>query len=561
MNEFTFGGSFLRDSGQTEKKLRVIPLGGLGEVGKNMMAYEYGEDILLVDTGLMFPENDMLGIDYIIPDFQYLLDKRQHVCGIIVTHGHEDHTGAINHVLGEIDAPIYATPLTRGLLEVKLSRGGLLSKAELVTVQAGQCIQIGPFEVELFHVCHSIPDGVGLGITTPEGLIVHTGDYKFDHTPVDNWPTDYAKLAELAGRGVLALFADSTNADKPGWTPSERVIDPAFDEVFRNAPGRIIVASFASLISRMQQVGNAALNHGRKMAFVGTSMVENAKMSRKLGYLDLPESLVVSLDQALKMDPKEIVLMSTGSQGEPSSIMGRLSTGTNRQFDIQAGDTVVLSSHPIPGNEETVYRTINRLFRRGANVIYEGIAPVHVSGHASQEEMKLLLHLVRPKYFVPIHGELRHLHQHASIARQLGVPEENIAIIENGQVVEFSDGKMELGERVKGGWVFVDGSGVGDIGPSVMREREALAKDGFILVNLTMEKDTCNLVEEPEIITRGFIYARNGDDLLDSARELVLEAVKCGKDNLETDLEQSLRSFFYTRTKRRPMVFVTMSRA
>ncbi len=561
MNEFSIGDSFSDSSSPTDKKLRVIPLGGLGEVGKNMMAYEYGEEILLVDTGLMFPENDMLGIDYIIPDFQYLLDKRQNVRGIIVTHGHEDHTGAINHVLEEIDAPIYATPLTRGLLEVKLSRGGQLSKAQLVTVQAGECIQIGSFEVELFHVCHSIPDGVGLGITTPEGLIVHTGDYKFDHTPVDNWPTDYAKLAELAGRGVLALFADSTNADKPGWTPSERVIDPAFDEVFRNAPGRIIIASFASLISRMQQVGNAALNHGRKMAFVGTSMVENAKMARKLGYLDLPDSVLVSLDQALKMDPKEIVLMSTGSQGEPSSIMGRLSTGTNRQFDIQSGDTVVLSSHPIPGNEETVFRTINRLFRRGANVIYEGIAPVHVSGHASQEEMKLLLHLVQPKYFIPIHGELRHLHQHANIARQLGVPEENIAIVENGQVIEFSNGSMELGERVKGGWVFVDGSGVGDIGPSVMREREALARDGFILVNLTMEKDSCNLIEEPEIITRGFIYARNGDDLLDSARDMVLEAVRCGKDSLETDLEQSLRSFFYNRTKRRPMVFVTLSRA
>jgi ribonuclease J len=462
-------------------------------------------------------------------------------------------------VLEEIGAPIYATPLTRGLLEVKLSRGGQLSKAQLITVQAGERIQIGPFEVELFHVCHSIPDGVGLGITTPEGLIVHTGDYKFDHTPVDNWPTDYAKLAELAGRGVLVLLADSTNADKPGWTPSERVIDPAFDEVFRNAPGRIIIASFASLISRMQQVGHAALNHGRKMTFVGTSMVENAKMARKLGYLDLPDDLLVSLDQALKMNPKEIVLMSTGSQGEPSSIMGRLSTGTNRQFDIQPGDTVVLSSHPIPGNEETVFRTINRLFRRGANVIYEGIAPVHVSGHASQEEMKLLLHLVRPKFFIPIHGELRHLHQHARIARQLGVPDENIAVIENGQVVEFSNGGMELGERIKGGWVFVDGSGVGDIGPSVMREREALARDGFILVNLRMDKDTCNLVEEPEIITRGFIYARNGDSLLDSARELVLEAVRCGKDSLETDLEQSLRSFFYNRTKRRPMVFVTMS--
>jgi ribonuclease J len=565
MNEFitggtTFGGLNMSPSHGSNKKLRVIPLGGLGEVGKNMMAYEYGEDILLVDTGLMFPENDMLGIDYIIPDFQYLLDKRQNVRGIIVTHGHEDHTGAINHVLEEIGAPIYATPLTRGLLEVKLLRGGLLSKAQLITVQAGECVQIGSFKVELFHVCHSIPDGVGLGITTPEGLIVHTGDYKFDHTPVDNWPTDYAKLAELAGRGVLALLADSTNADKPGWTPSERVIDPAFDEVFRNAPGRIIVASFASLISRMQQVGKAAHNHGRKMAFVGTSMVENAKMARKLGYLDLPDDLLVSLDQALKMNPKEIVLMSTGSQGEPSSIMGRLSTGTNRQFDIQQGDTVVLSSHPIPGNEETVFRTINRLFRRGANVIYEGIAPVHVSGHASQEEMKLLLHLVRPKYFIPIHGELRHLHQHARIARQLGIPDDNITVIENGQVVEFSDGQMQLGERIKGGWVFVDGSGVGDIGPSVMREREALARDGFILVNLAMDKDTCSLIEEPEIITRGFIYARNGDDLLDSARELVLDAVRCGKDSLETDLEQSLRSFFYTRTKRRPMVFVTMSR-
>ncbi len=560
MNDFNLGARDMGGSQMSDKKLRIIPLGGLGEIGKNMMAYEYGEDILLVDTGLMFPENDMLGIDYIIPDFQYLLDKRQNVRGIIVTHGHEDHTGAINHVLEALDAPIYATPLTRGLLEVKLARGGLLSKAQLITVQAGESIRIGPFEVELFHVCHSIPDGVGLGITTPEGLIVHTGDYKFDHTPVDNWPTDYAKLAELAGRGVLALLANSTNADKPGWTPSERVIDPAFDEVFRNAPGRIITASFASLISRMQQVGDAAVNHGRKMAFVGTSMVENAKMARKLGYLELPDDLLVSLDQALKMNPKEVVLMSTGSQGEPSSIMGRLSTGTNRQFDIQPGDTVVLSSHPIPGNEETVFRTINRLFRRGANVIYEGIAPVHVSGHASQEEMKLLLHLVRPKYFVPIHGELRHLHQHARIARQLGVPEENIAVIENGQVVEFSNGSMQLGERVKGGWVFVDGSGVGDIGPSVMREREALAKDGFILVNLTMNKDTCILVEEPEIITRGFIYARNGDDLLDSARELVLEAVRCGKDSLETDLERSLRSFFYNRTKRRPMVFVTLSR-
>ncbi len=546
----------------SNQKLRIIPLGGLGEVGKNMMAYEFGENILIVDTGMMFPENDMLGIDYIIPDFQYVLDKRQNVRGIIVTHGHEDHTGAIKHVLEEIDVPIYATPLTRGLLEVKLAREGVLSKARLETVHAGDAIQVGPFKVEFFHVSHSIPDCVGLGITTPAGLVIHTGDYKFDHTPIDNWPTDYAKLAELAGRGVLALLADSTNADKPGWTPSERVIDPAFDEVFRNAKGRIIIASFASLISRMQQVGNAAIRQGRKMAFVGASMVENAKIASKLGYLDLPDDLLVPLDQALKLPHHQVVLMCTGTQGEPTSIMGRLSTGTNRQFDITPSDTVVLSSHPIPGNEETVYRTINRLFRRGAKVIYEGIAPVHVSGHASQEEMKLLLHLVKPKYFIPIHGELRHLHQHSAIAQQIGVPKENIAIIENGQVVEFHNGEMRLAERIKGGWVFVDGYGVGDVGPSVIREREALARDGFVLINLTLDQYSHRLLDDPEIITRGFIYTRNGgEDLIAETRDLVRETVSSGTARIEDDIQETVKSFLFNKTRRRPMIFVSLTHA
>lgn len=544
----------------SDKKLRIIPLGGLGEVGKNMMAYEYGQNILLVDAGLMFPENDMLGIDYIIPDFQYLRDKAHWVRGVVITHGHEDHTGAIHHLMEEINAPIYATQLTRGLVEGKLARGGLLSKLQLVTVQAGETAHIGPFQVEFFHVCHSIPDGVGLGITTPAGLVVHTGDYKFDHTPVDGWPTDYAKLAELAARGVLALLADSTNADRPGWTPSERVIDTAFDSVFRKAQGRIIVASFASLISRMQQVGNAAMQQGRKLAFVGASMVENAKIARKLGYLDLPDDLVIPIEQALKLPDRQVVIMSTGTQGEPTSIMGRLSTGTNRQFDIQEGDTVVLSSHPIPGNEESVYRTVNRLFRRGADVIYENIAPVHVSGHASQEEMKLMLHLVRPKYFIPIHGELRHLHQHAHIARQVGIPDENIAVIENGNVVEFQFGEMSLGERIPGGHVFVDGAGVGDVGPSVVREREALARDGFVLVSLVLDRDSTALREEPEIITRGFIYARNGDDLLADTRQVIRQAIERGEGDLEESLEHSVRSFLFNRTRRRPMVFVTISR-
>lgn len=531
-------------------------------MGKNMMVYEYDGRMLIVDAGLMFPENDMLGIDYIIPDFDYVLANRDKVSGVVITHGHEDHTGAIHHLMQEINAPLYATPLTRGLVEVKLAKGGLLNKLKLHTVEAGDTEQIGPFKVEFFHVCHSIPDGVGLGITTPAGLVVHTGDYKLDHTPVDNWPTDYAKLAEFAGRGVLALLADSTNADRPGWTPSERVIDPAFDAVFREAKGRIIIASFASLISRMQQVANAADKHNRKLAFTGASMVENAKMARKLGYLDIPDELLIPIDQALKMKPSEVVLMSTGTQGEPSSIMGRLSTGTNRQFDLQVGDTVVLSSHPIPGNEESVSRTINRLFRRGANVIYERIAPVHVSGHASQEEMKLLLHLVKPKYFVPIHGELRHLHQHAQIARQLGIPEENTMVIENGMVVEFKDGQMRQGDRIPGGYVFVDGASVGEVGPTVMREREILASDGFVLVNLTLDRHSCHLRSTPEIITRGFVHEPDAEQLLESTRRIITDAVDCTSNgHLKDDLEQTVKSFLYTKTRRRPMVFVSISQS
>jgi ribonuclease J len=541
----------------TTEKLRIIPLGGAGEIGKNMTVFEYGENILIVDTGLMFPENDMLGIDYIIPDFGYLLDKVNNVRGIVITHGHEDHIGAINHVLDQIDAPVYATPLTRGLLEVKIARDGNSKNTRVLnTVQAGQSIELGPFKVELFHVCHSIPDGVGLGITTPAGLVVHTGDYKFDHTPVDNWPTDYGKLAEFSARGVLALLADSTNADEPGWTPSEQVIGPALDEVFRAAPGRIIVASFASLISRMQQVAVATAKHGRKLAFVGTSMTENAKMARKLGYLDIPENILVSVQQALQMSPSEVVLMCTGSQGEPSSILGRLSRDTNRQFSLKRGDTVVLSSHPIPGNEELVNRTINSLFRRGANVIYDPIAPVHVSGHASQEEIKLMLHLVKPKYLIPVHGELRHLHQHAAMAQEIGIPAENIAVVENGQIIEFEDGQMKLGERLPGGYVFVDGLGVGDIGPAVVRERESLARDGFVLVNLLVNKHTGLLERDPQLITRGFVYEPQAEELLLESVERAANAVHNANGSLQKDVERALKDFLYNETKRRPMVFV-----
>ncbi len=524
------------------------------------MVYEYGDNILVVDSGLMFPANDMLGVDYIIPDFQYLRDNRSKVRGIVITHGHEDHIGAIQHVLAEIDAPIYATPLTRGLLEVKLARNGMAQKADLHTVQAGESIKAGPFEVEFYHVCHSIPDAVGLGIQTPAGLIIHSGDYKFDHTPVDNWPTDYARLAEFSKRGVLALVANSTNAERPGWTPSERVIDSAFDKVFSEAKGRIILASFASLISRVQQVVNAAERHNRKIAFAGTSMVDNVKMARKLGYLEVPEDMTVNLDQALHMPDDEIVIMCTGSQGEPTSIMGRLSTGRHRQFDIKEGDTVVLSSHPIPGNEENVYRTINRLFQRGADVIYEAIAPVHVSGHASQEEMKLLINLVRPKYVIPVHGELRQLKAHAHLASQLGIPEENIPVVENGQVIEFRQDKMRLAERVPGGYVFVDGSNVGDVDPVVMRERESLSQDGVVIVSLLLDKVNGKLMQAPTILSRGFMLENEASEVIGQLGKRIGDTVAKANGNLQKDVEQAVRTQLYQEVRRSPVIFVTVSK-
>ncbi len=541
------------------KPLRIIPLGGAGEIGKNMTAYEYGENILVVDAGIMFPTNDMLGIDYIIPDFQYLLKNRHKVRGLVITHGHEDHIGAVRHLIDQINVPIYATPLTLGLIEGKLARSGMDGKAQLIKVHAGEAVTIGPFRVEFVHVSHSIPDAVALGITTPAGLVVQTGDYKFDHTPVDGWPTDFGKLAEFGRRGVLALLADSTNADKPGWTPSEQVIKPALESVFREAEGRILVATFASLISRMQQVADVALEHGRKIAFVGTSMVENAKIARNLGYLDIPEPMIVPLEDALKMPPEEVVLLCTGSQGEPSSIMGRLSVGTNRAFDIQPGDTIVLSSHPIPGNEENVYRTINRLFRRGATVIYDPIAPVHVSGHASQEEMKLMLQLVKPKYLVPVHGELRHLHQHAKIGRELGIPAENTAIVENGQVIEFVDGEMRLGERIPGGWVFVDGSSVGTVNMDVLREREALARDGLVVVNLVLDTNTGKMLDEPEIITRGFVHPDDAADLIPAMSKRVARAVRSAEGDVRGVVKQVLKSYLFNETRRRPQIFVAVT--
>ncbi len=541
-------------------KLKILPLGGLGEVGKNMLAYEFERQILVVDAGIMFPENDMLGIDYIIPDYEYLRTRSEQVVGIVITHGHEDHIGAIPHVLSDLPAPLYATPLTRGLIEVKLARSSGLKGVSLHTVEAGKSIEIGPFKVEFFHICHSIPDAVGLAITTPAGLIVHMSDFKFDHTPVDGWPTDYAKLAELSRRGVDILLSDSTNSERPGWTPSEMIIGPAFDKVLAEARGRVIVATFASLISRIQQVADAAARSGRKMALAGPSMVDNVKIARKLGYLNIAEEILVPLEQALHMQDHRVVIMCTGSQGEPSSIVGRLSTGTNRQFDLKAGDTVVLSSHPIPGNEEAVSKTINRLLRRGARVVYDGILPVHVSGHASQEEQKLLLSLVRPKYFIPIHGELRQLVRHAELAKEIGIPEENILVVENGQIVEFSGGRAGLGERIPGGYVFVDGESIGDIDHDVMREREMLARSGILLIDVNIDRSSGRLLHEPEIITRGFVSPEDAESLLPEIRKRVIEVVNTlGLDN-EREIVHAVKGYLHQATRRRPMIFVTMSR-
>ncbi len=544
-----------------KKKLRIIPLGGFGEVGKNMLAYEYNNQILVVDAGLMFPENDMTGVDYILPDYEYLKKNSAKVVGLVITHGHEDHIGAIQYFLKDVPTPVYGTALTLGLVEVKLSRGGMLAKADLRTTKAGETRQIGPFKVEFFHVCHSIPDSVGLGITCPAGLVVHTGDYKFDQTPVDNWPTDFAKLTEFSSRGVDVLLADSTNSDTPGWTPSEKIIGPAFDAVIRDAPGRVIIATFASLISRIQQVADAAVRNHRKMALAGVSMVDNAKMAQKLGYLNIPEETLVPLETALGLPAHDVIIMCTGSQGEPSSIIGRLAAGTNRLFALLPEDTVVLSSHPIPGNEEGINKTINRLLRRGVNVIYDGMADIHVSGHASQEEQKLMLSLVRPKHFIPMHGDLRMLKRHASLANEVGVAKENITVVENGYVIELTDGKVRVGERIPGGYVKIETASPVETASVSTRVREKPAHPGIFVVNLSMDKQTHRLLDTPEVITRNFINKNDDASVIVGAvQKRVTEVVHRGV-RVERDISDVVRTFVYNQTKRRPMVSVNITRA
>ncbi|NLE44643.1 MAG: ribonuclease J [Chloroflexi bacterium] len=542
-------------------ELRIVPLGGLGEVGKNMMCIEYGRDIIVIDVGIMFPEFDMLGIDYILPDWGYLRDKKDLVRAVLITHGHEDHIGGLSHFLEEFSVPVYATRLTRGLIEVKLRQASLLSDTTLHTYAPGDVITIGPFTIEPFHVCHSIPDAVGLGITTPAGLVVHSGDFKFDHTPVDGWPTDYAKLAEFSGRGVMVLLSDSTYSERPGTTLSEATLNQAFDSVMREAPGRVIVATFASLISRIQQVVDVAAQHDRKIAIAGRTMAENTKMASKLGYLHIPEGQLMSLDEIEKLPDRRIVIMATGTQGEPTAVLSRLAVGQHRSLSIKQGDTVVLSSHTIPGNEEMTHRVINRLIQKGANVFYDPLAPVHVSGHASQEEQKLLINLLQPQYFVPIHGELRHLKQHGRLAEELGISREDIAVVENGHILTFDD-QMEILDRVPGGYVFVDGISVGETGPAVMREREGLAQSGFVVVILRYSRSSGKPVGHPVIVTRGFVFLPESEELMAQAEDVILAAatVRAGMSSkdIEEEVQSALFGFFRRETKRRPIVIPTV---
>jgi ribonuclease J len=542
-------------------KLRIVPLGGLGEIGKNMTVFEYDDSIIIVDAGIMFPENDMLGIDTIIPDYQYLEKKLDNIKAIFITHGHEDHVGALQHLMQDVDAPIYATPLTLGLIEGKLRQAKLLHEVDLRRIDAGETYQIGPFKIEPFHVAHSIPDCVGFGITTPMGLVVHTGDYKFDHTPADGWPPDFAKLAEFSERGVVALLADSTNADKPGWTPSESVVADGFEEVFRQAEGRIIIATFASLISRIQQVADTAVRHGRKLAITGRSMRENTKIARRMGYLTIPDDLLIDIDQVNKLPPSKVVIMATGAQGEPSAVLGRLSHGRHRNLGIQEGDTVVFSAHAIPGNEEMINRTINRLYQRGAIVLYDQIANVHVSGHASREEMKLMINLIRPQYLIPIHGELRHLRLHGELGEELGIPRENIAVVENGTPLELTSRSLTICPRMPGGYVFVDGASVGDIGWSVVRDRDKLAQSGYFFASVLVNK-AGNQVGSPDFFTRGLVEKDAIEELNGGAVEAINRTLKnargSDKVTLTKRLQESLGRYLYEETRRRPIVEVSV---
>jgi len=545
----------------TTEKIRLVPLGGLGEVGKNMMVVEYGNDIIIIDAGVMFPDDEMFGVDLVIPDANYLADKKSRIRGILITHGHEDHVGGLPYILPMLDfPPVYATRLTQGLINVKLKEHRLLDKATVNMITPGDQLKLGDSLIEFFRVNHSIPDAVGIVMHTPLGIIVHTGDYKFDYTPVDGKPADFGTLGRIGNEGVLLMMGDSTRIETPGYTPSERVINDSFDKIFANAPGRIMLATFASLISRVQQVIDVAARYDRFVALVGRSMINNVQMAIELGYLNVPKGMLIRVEDINKFKPEQIAIICTGSQGEPTSALTRIANQDHRQIHIQPGDTVILSATPVPGNEKMVHRTINSLFRQGADVLYQGISNVHVSGHGAQEELKLMLSLIRPKFFMPVHGEYRQLVLHAKLGYSLGIPDENIVVAEDGDLVEITKDAIKIVDHISSGNVFVDGLSVGDVGQIVLRDRKVLSQDGILMVVLTVDKETGQPVAGPDIVSRGFVYMRDAEELLDSARERVLASFS-GLNGHASDwsfvkdkIKHTLSEFLYEKTHRRPMI-------
>jgi len=543
-----------------KKRLKAIPLGGVGEIGKNLWVVEFGDDLIVLDCGLAFPEDEMLGIDLVIPDISYLLDNREKVRGIVLTHGHEDHAGALPYVLAQLSAPVYATKLVQGLISVKLKEHRLLGSVEQIVVESGDIVDFGELSVEFIRVAHSIPDAVLVAVDSPVGKLVFTGDFKFDQSPMDGKVTDFARLAELGAEGVLVLISDCTRVEQPGFTPSERVITETFDRVFQAAEGRVLITTFASNISRVQQAIQSAHRHGRKTAVVGRSMESNVAVARELDYLTIPDGALLRVDEVNKLSPDKILYVTTGSQGEPTSVLSRIANQEHRQIKLEPGDTAIISATPVPGNEEAVARTINKLFRQGVDVIYGAESSVHVSGHASREELRLMLNLIRPQFVVPAHGEYRHMVLYKRLAEECGVPASNILMTDIGTVMEFADSFGKITDKVVAGDVLVDGITVGEVGEVVLRDRRLLSKDGVVIVVATVDRQTGMVVAGPDVVSRGFVYARNSEELLEAAKERALQALEVAVPGqaelglMQSKIKEAVGKFIYEQTRRRPMI-------
>ena len=544
------------------KPIKVSFLGGLNEVGKNMTLFEYGEDMFLVDCGLAFPDQDMLGVDLVLPDFTYVERNADRIRGIVITHGHEDHIGGLPYLLKVLNVPVYGTKLTVGLIQGKLREHGLLNSASLNVINPGDVITLGGFTVEAIHVNHSIPDALGLAIRCEGGTIVHTGDFKIDTTPIDGGMMDLGRLAEIGQEGVLCLMSDSTNAERPGFTESERKVGESFETLFRKAGNnRIIVATFSSNIHRVQQIMNVAASLGRKVALVGRSLENVVSISAELGYLNVPEGIVIDINMINRYPADKLVIITTGSQGEPMSALTRMAFSDHRKVEIHPNDYVIISATPIPGNEKTVSRVVNELMKLGADVVYEKMYEVHVSGHACQEELKMIMGIVKPKYFIPVHGELKHLRKHAGLALSMGIPKENILIADNGRVAEISKKALRCTSTVPAGRVFVDGYGVGDVGSVVLRDRKHLAQDGLVIVAVCIDRESGMIVSGPDVVTRGFVYVKESEELINAAREVAVEAIEAQTDggyfdwnSIKASIRDEISHLMYERTKRSPMI-------